>query len=132
MTSEIEAEIRNAERAQLDAARRGDADGFASHFHQDMDVFWHDGRPLIQAPECQAELRIPFEQGFKMDFEYDNLRVRLITDTVAVLTGYLGGMIQRPDGNEFDMGFRLTTIRVKEEDEWKIIHWHESPMQSDG
>ena len=129
MKSKIEVEIREAEQAQLDAASRGDADAFASHFHPDMDVFWHDGRPLIKAPDCQAALQMPFEQGFKMDFRYDNLEVRLISDTVAVLTGQLGGTIQPPDGNEFDMGFRLTSIRVKEDDGWKIIHWHESPIQ---
>lgn len=130
MAREIEAEVRNAELEQLDAARRGDADDFASHFHPDMDVFWHDGRPLIQAPECQAALRTPFEQGFKMDFQYEDLEIRLITDTVAVLTGYLGGTIQSSDGNEFEMGFRLTSVRVNEGDKWRIIHWHESPSQS--
>ncbi|GJM41892.1 MAG: hypothetical protein DHS20C20_21740 [Ardenticatenaceae bacterium] len=130
MTSNIEAEVRKAELAQLEAAKRGDADAFASHFHQNMDVFWHDGRPLLPAPECQAALRMPLENGFKMDFQYDDLGIRLVTETVAVLTGNLKGIVQKPDGDEFDMGFRLTSIRVKEGDDWKIIHWHESPIQS--
>ena len=131
MARNIEAEIRKAEQAQLEAARRGDGAAFAHHFHQDMDVFWHDGRPLIQAPECQAALQMPLDQAFRMDFRYEDLRIRLVADTVAVLTGNLAGTVQQPDGNKFDMGFRLTSIRVKEGDDWKIVHWHESPMQSE-
>lgn len=131
MTGNFESEVRKAEQAQLDAARRGDPDAFGSHFHHDMDVFWFDGRPLLQAPDSQAALRMPFDQGTKMDFQIDDMRIRIFGESVAVLTGNMKGTVLNPDGNEFDMGFRITSIRVKEGDDWKIVHWHESPMQSE-
>jgi uncharacterized protein (TIGR02246 family) len=131
MTSQLEAEIRKAEQAHLEAAKRGDADAFVNHFHQEMDIFWFDGRPLLQAPESQTALRAPLDHGTKMDFKYDDMRVRIFGNQVAILTANLKGTILNPDGDEFDMGFRMTSIRVKEGDEWKIVHWHESPMQSE-
>ncbi len=130
MTHNFEAELREVEQAQLDAAKRGDADAFAAHFHQDMDVFWYDGRPLIQAPESQAALRQPFDQGVKMDMQFDDLRIRVFGESVAISTGNIIGTISTPDGNKYEMGFRATSIRVKEGNDWKIVHWHESPIQS--
>jgi uncharacterized protein (TIGR02246 family) len=131
MTGSSESEVRKAEQAHLEAAKRGDADAFVNHFHQEMDIFWFDGRPLLQAPESQTALRAPLDHGTKMDFKYDDMRVRIFGNQVAILTANLKGTILNPDGDEFDMGFRMTSIRVKEGDEWKIVHWHESPMQSE-
>jgi ketosteroid isomerase-like protein len=131
MTGNFESEVGKAEQAFLEAAKRGDADAFVNHFHQEMDIFWFDGRPLLQAPESQTALRAPFDRGSKFDLKFDDLRISIFGNQVAISTGNLKGTFLNPDGSEFDMGFRITSIRVKEGDEWKIVHVHESPIQSE-
>ena len=131
MTGSSESEVRKAEQAQLDAARRGDPDAFGSHFHHDMDVFWFDGRPLLQAPGSQEALSRPLHNGGKFDFEYRDLNVHVYHDKTAVSTCTMIGDIVAPDGKLHHMTFRLTSIRVQEGDKWKIVHWHESPVQSE-
>ena len=131
MTGNFESEVRKAEQAQFDAGRRGDPDAFASHFHNDMDVFWFDGRPLLLAPGSQEALSQPLYDGAKFDLEYRDLDVRVYHDNTAVSTCTAIGAFVAPDGIRHDMAFRMTIIRVKEGDEWKIVHVHESPVQSE-
>ena len=92
--------------------------------------FSSDGRLLMEAGAAEAAAR----QGTNLDFGTANVSMNhfnaQIYGDVAVATFYLVGTYTR--GDETKNGtWRVTAVWVREGDEWKEAHHHESPLMGE-
>lgn len=118
---DVEAEeqaIREADAAMLEAARAGDAEGFA-------DAFAPDGRllfPYAPAAEGREEIRAKTEAdfqtpGFEVEWTVESIAVAESGDIAYSIGSYTLGM-ETPDGPMEDEG-KFLTVWEKVDGEWK-------------
>jgi ketosteroid isomerase-like protein len=90
-------------------------------------MFFSDGRPLLEAGFAEAAARMGSDLGFVTGNVYMSDFNAQIYGDVAVATFYLVGTHAR--GGETRRGtWRVTAVWVREGDEWKEAHHHESPL----
>lgn len=90
-------------------------------------MFFSDGRPLLEAGFAEAAARMGSDLGFVTGNVYMSDFNAQIYGDVGVATFYLVGTHAR--GGETRRGtWRVTAVWVREGDEWKEAHHHESPL----
>jgi len=90
-------------------------------------IFSSDGRLLREAGFGEAAARMGADLGFGTGNVYMSDFNAQIYGNVAVATFYLVGT--RARGGETRSGtWRVTAVWVREGDEWKEAHHHESPL----
>lgn len=90
-------------------------------------MFFSDGRPLLEAGFAEAAARTGSDLGFVTGNVYMSDFNAQIYGDVGVATFYLVGTHAR--GGETRRGtWRVTAVWVREGDEWKEAHHHESPL----
>ena len=107
-----------------------DLESIAQHHLPEFTWFGSDGRLLMEAGTAEAAARM----GASLDFGTANVymshfNAQLYGD-VAVATFYLVGT--HTWGGETKNGtWRVTAVWVREGDEWKEAHHHESPLMGE-
>lgn len=127
MASDIETEVVETELKLLTAINAGDADTVLQHMHPDWSSFWPGGLRLFNSAAGCEGIRETFAMGFAFKMRFQDLNVK-IYDNFAIAVGYLAGTATEPDGQISSVTWRITVIRIRIDGEWKIIHWHESPL----
>jgi ketosteroid isomerase-like protein len=100
------------------------------HHLPDFTWFSSDGRPLMEAGAAEAATRM----GANLDFGTVNVYMShfnaQIYDDIAVATFYLVGTHTFGDETK-DGTWRVSAVWVREGDEWKEAHHHESPLMGE-
>ena len=93
-------------------------------------MFFSDGRLLVEAGFAESAARMGADLGFGAANVYMSDFNAQIYGDVAVATFYLVGTHAR--GGEARSGtWRVTAVWVREGDEWKEAHHHESPLMGE-
>ena len=83
-------------------------------------------RPLEEAAAALVE---SFERGLKLDLAIHHLRVEVYGDA-AVATLYSSGTVTYPSGGTTGGIARVSYFLIRDEDDWKIVHMHSSPIRT--
>ena len=122
------AEVRATIESHYAAIHAQDLESVFQQHLPDFTMFWRDGRLLI---EKLGEGSSAERMGTTMDFGTINVYMShfnaQIYGDVAVATFYL----VNGSGESSNMS-RVTAVWVKEGDEWKEAHHHESPLKGGG
>lgn len=80
--------------------------------------------PFIDAPE----LRVAFQNGFKVKFDVHNLETAVYGDS-AIATFFMSGLITPSNGTPRREGpWRSTYVWNRQDGTWKLVHSHQSPI----
>lgn len=121
------ASIRDAVLRTFDAYSRESIDDLARQFAARTTGFDADGG-LLKSEEGLRSLLQEFDGAFWNKLTVRNLDVN-VHDGVAVSTGYIEVISRsRTNGTSFEHFWRFSDIRVAEQGEWKILHFHFSPL----
>lgn len=127
MSYDRETTIVETELNLLSAINAGNVEAVLQHMHSDWDSFWAGGLRLFNSATGRVGIRETFEMGFTFTLKFQGLKVKVHENT-AVVTGYLVGTVTEPNGKTSQVNWRVSVIRILQEAEWKIIHWHESSL----
>jgi len=117
---------------RLDAAwTKGDGAAFAAQFTEDADVINVNGTPFRGRPAIARQMQLIFDTAFKGSTHQDrrleearNLTPDIVlvvsSATIAVPTGPLA-----PEARS-----RQTFLMVRDEGQWRIRHWHNTPIRA--
>ena len=121
------ASVRAAIESHYTAIHANDIESAVQHHLPDFTWFSSDGRVLMEAGTVEAAARM----GANLDFGIANVYMShfnaQIYGDVAVATFYLVGT-HRLGGEIKNGAWRVTAVWVREGDEWKEAHHHESPL----
>jgi len=70
-----------------------------------------------------------FDAGVKFNLQDRHIDVRIYGNSTAVVTSYRMGTISRPDGTTTRPNNRITTVLIKQRGQWKVVHYHASPLR---
>lgn len=127
MSSEIEIELVQTELKLLCAINKGDTDAVLRHMHPEWNSFWPGGLELFNTAIGHEGIRETFAIGFTFNLSFRDLNVRVFNDT-GISTGYLTGTVIEPSGASSEVNWRVSIIRIRQNGEWKAVHWHESSL----
>jgi hypothetical protein len=114
------------------AHQAGDAKSFRSHFHPNFTHWPFDGSPLLYLlDEQQLQEAMQHEAKHKLmpklDIRHLDIRLLGAPATAAIATFMFVGNIPRFRKSTLSGTWRISTFWIKESDNWKIAHLHESP-----
>ena len=118
-------DVKAAVRAVDTAFNSGDADAVAEYMHPEHSRF-PDGELLFEGFN-KDHLKALFAAGLKVDLDTRHLGVKIYGNT-AVATGYTVGTVTLPDGTINQGTGRFSEVWIKQENEWKRVHIHSSPL----
>lgn len=127
MSYDRETTIVETELHLLSAINTGNVEAILRHMHTDWDSFWPGGLGLFNSATGRIGIRETFAIGFLFNLHFQDIKVKVHENT-AVVTGYLAGTVTEPNGKTSQVNWRISVIRILQEAEWKIIHWHESSL----
>ena len=124
------ASVRAAIESHYTAIHAQDLESVVQQHLPDFTWFSPDGRLLMEADVAEAAARMGANLDFGSANVYmNNFNAQIYSD-VAVATFYLVGT--RTWGGETKNGaWRVTAVWVREGDEWKEAHHHESPLRGE-
>ncbi len=128
-----EEDILAAMNAHLDAINTESSAAIARHHLPGHSEFSANGRPLGVSGSFETQLarnKAIFESGSTFDWHHKDLNIQIFGNT-AVVTGYVAGTTHPPHGDPIPVHNRRTTVLIKQQDEWKEIHVHNSPLNED-
>lgn len=115
--------------ATLDAYNRGDVDEFLQHFTDEANGFTNDGSVLFDQYN-EEFIRDLYRAGLEPNLRFQHLQAKVFGDS-AVITGYfVGRTIFRKD-KCFTGAWRFSEFRIREDDRWKVVHYHMSALSPD-
>lgn len=120
------AEITAAMEKHFVTFKAGDAAGHIAHHMAGHSSFDPEGGALAvndSLEEETAELQADFDEGYKFDFQLEDLDVAVYGDT-AVVTSLQTGTVTLPDGTTEKVKNRRTSIVVRDGKEWMEVHSH--------
>ena len=123
-----EAAIRQALRQAYEAVNAGDAAAFFQVLDSSASSFAWYGAPLYEWQDPEG-LRDAFAAGMAYDITPTDTEVRLFDDA-AVVTEYFSGTHTSTDGEVSSLNVRATSVLVKQDGNWKVVHFHHSPLAS--
>ena len=128
--AQAEAEVRAAIERHYSAIHSGDLATVTSQHLPEFTWFNADGRLLLEAGVKEAAARMGADLDFGTANVYMNHFNAKIYGDVAVATFYLVGT--HSWGGETKNGtWRVTAVWVRQGQEWKEAHHHESPIQAE-
>ncbi|MDA1192678.1 MAG: nuclear transport factor 2 family protein [Candidatus Poribacteria bacterium] len=71
------------------------------------------------------------ESGYRVQLRLIPTGAQLLGDTAAYTTGYLSGVVVQPGKGATRGVWRATAVWRKIEGQWKLAHWHHSPLLVD-
>ena len=123
-------EIAKATLEHFAALNAGDADAHVQHHLPEVSLFDPEGG-LLEVFESheqeRASWQADFDAGFKFNVQLRHLEVKIYGDA-AVVTGYLVGTVTSPEGTTEQVTTRRTAVLIKQGDQWKEAHSHQSPL----
>ncbi len=123
-------EITKATLEHFAALNAGDADAHVQHHLPEVSFFDPEGG-LLEVFESheqeRASWQADFDAGFKFNVQLRHLEVKVYGDA-AVATGYLVGTVTSPEGTTEQVTARRTAVLIKQGDQWKEAHSHQSPL----
>ena len=123
MSSEIEVE--QIELKLLSAMNKGNADAVLRHLHPKWNSFWPGGLRLFDSAMGRDGIRETFAVGFRFNLCFRDLMVT-VYENMAITTGYLTGAVIDPSGASSEVNWPVSIIRIRQNGNWKAVHWHES------
>ena len=120
------ADIKSAMKEHFMTMNAGDATGHIAHHKAGNSSFAPDGGALTvneSLEEETAEMQADFDEGFKFNFELEDLDVTVYGDT-AVVTSLQVGTVTTPDGKTEKVKNRRTAVVVRDGSDWKEVHSH--------
>ena len=120
------AEITAAMEKHFVTFKAGDAAGHIAHHMAGHSSFDPEGGALAvndSLEEETAELQADFDEGYKFDFQLEDLDVAVYGDT-AVVTSLQTGTVTLPDGTTEKVKNRRTSVVVRDGKEWMEVHSH--------
>lgn len=76
-----------------------------------------------------ARAKEQFEKGERSEMRPKHIHVKMLGDKNALATYYTEGEVHE-DGDVEHMLGRASLVLAKEGDDWKIIHWHISKLET--
>ena len=131
MCVEIKSQVSDTDSAVLAELNAGNTDGFFRYLHSRCNAFSPSGEKLKDLQTIRENMERSFASGQKVSFQLKDSNVEVYGLTTGLVTGILVGTVTAPDGAISDVQVRYTGVYVKENDSWKQVHWHESPLASD-
>ena len=125
-------DIRIATLAHFEAQNRGDAEARIAH-HIPEHTQFADGGLLKESHSLQGQLqatRALYESGIKFDLKLTNMTIK-IYNKAAVVTGHVVGTVITPDGEVINAREQRTAVLIKEDENWKEVHVHISPLTAE-
>ncbi len=108
----------------------GDVDAWVDHHLGGHSEFRAGGGFLIEPASPEAErdsLGARITAGFKTNYQLKHVDAKVYGNT-AVTTSYVEGTVTEPDGSVRQVHDRLSTVLVRDQDQWKEVHIHRSPL----
>ena len=121
-----EGSVRSAVMAHYQAFADKDPEALGRNFAPDYSIFSSSGG-LLREGFDQHRMKAGFKAGLTFAFEPRHIEVQLLDDT-AVVTGYLDARISRKKQGGRMNTFRLSSVWVRQEDEWHLVHEHLSRL----
>ncbi|MCD6291552.1 MAG: nuclear transport factor 2 family protein, partial [Anaerolineae bacterium] len=90
--------------------------------------FYLDNRLLLEGPDLEG-LKWLYGAGYKVSVSARHVNAQVYGDA-AVLTLYIDGSVAHPDGTVYRGTWRYSATMIKQQDGWKIVHYHVSPLTS--
>jgi len=82
----------------------------------------------LDPEERRKNRQASFDAGLKFNLQDRHIEVSVYGNT-AVATSYRVGTISRPDGTTTRPNNRVTTVLIKQGGQWKVVHFHASPLR---
>lgn len=114
------AEIQNAAQA-LDADKV-----FSFVVENDAGALAQNGKLFLTRKEALESTRQGFQRLHKVDYQFDQQHVTLLSQTVALATGEGSSSATTEDGRTFTTRFAQSVVFVLTNGEWKVFHAHRS------
>ena len=128
MNEDVKSQVLAADAAVLAELNAGNPDGFFQHLHAWCNAFSPNGGPLNDLQTIRENMERSFSSGQTVSLQLQDSNVEVYGQSTGLVTGTLVGTVAAPDGAIADVRVRYTGVYVKENDTWKQIHWHESPL----
>lgn len=123
--TEDQATIKKALQSTFDALNTQNAEEFFAFFHPT--ATYYDAQGYLREQSDPAGLEKAFSAGLRFDLQPENITIAMYANS-AVVTNLYGGTMTLPSGKTEKMANRSTSVWVKEGNEWKLAHYHDSPL----
>ncbi|OGU62851.1 MAG: hypothetical protein A2V66_07370 [Ignavibacteria bacterium RBG_13_36_8] len=74
----------------------------------------------------KAFIKPSFDKIEKQEISFDDVRVSVVAQNAALLTAHGNFIATLKDGSQFGFPFAWTFVYVKLNDQWRVIHTHQS------
>ena len=125
-----EATIRQANEQMFEAVNEGDMTVLFQIVDSSASNFVWTGAPLEKQLDPKG-LRDAYGAGMTFDVTTADMDVHIF-DNAAFVTGYFTGTYTPAHGEAEPLNVRATTVWIKRDGEWKVVHLHQSPLASAG
>ena len=119
------------------ALNEADAHGYAKSILPQANWFPRNSgllKPLIReaitSQDVQNRMQSVFDSGVKWNMTIQHLDVEVYGNS-AVATYYVSGSLIFPNEDVSRGIFRVSAVCIKQVGDWKIVHLHISPLQTD-
>ena len=120
--------VREADAALMASWNANRVDAVLSYFHPEATGYDLAGGALGTIdPGVFAEF---VEAGYDVDLESVPGAIEVLGD-VAVATSYLKGVVSLPGAEPVEGTWRSSAVWVQHDGDWKMLHWHHSPLVSE-
>ncbi len=113
-------------------ANSGDASAYAQSYLEGFTSFGFGGQ-LLERVDSLEEIRKNrqafIDAGGKFNLQDRHVDVSVYGNSTAVATSYRVGTITLPNGRTTRPYNRFTTVWIKQGDQWKLAHSHNSPVR---
>lgn len=120
-----QAVVREALQGTFDALNSHDAERFLAYFHPT--ATYYDAQGDLKKQSDSKALKNAFSAGLRFDLQPRKVAVAMY-DGTAVVTNLYEGTMTAPSGQKEEMTNRSTSVWVKEDNRWQLVHYHDSPL----
>lgn len=100
---------------------------FASSIAHDRGFYVMDGEVWWTLDDTIANYTAIFAEAGSNSFDFSDERIQMVTDDVAIYTGFGTFATKAPDGTVLMGGDMVGSVVVKRVgDDWKVVHVHQS------
>ena len=121
-----EESVRSAVMDHYQAFAARDHEALGRNFAPDYSIFSSSGG-LLREGFDQDRMKAGFKAGLTFAFEPRHIEVQLL-DNTAVVTGYLDARISRKKQGGRMNTFRLSSVWIRQEGGWHLVHEHLSRL----
>ena len=124
-------DVEAAVQSYFAALTAGDASA-VMRLHAAASTSFGPGGTLLATFDSPEEQRDSFQatvdSGVKLNVRGRHIDVRVYGNSTAVTTSYGVGTVTQPNGTTVPTNQRITSVLVKQGDQWKVVHRHLSPL----